>query len=57
MRQEKRGCMTDRQMQFIAWLITTVTDKCQNIEEVREVNREIRERFIGWQQENSIVSK
>lgn len=27
--------MTDKQMQFIAWLITTATDKCQSMEEVR----------------------
>ena len=25
--------MTDKQMQFIAWLITTATDKCQTMEE------------------------
>ncbi len=40
--------MTDRQMQFIAWLITTATDKCQTLEEVREMNREIREHSTGW---------
>lgn len=34
--------MTDKQMQFIAWLITTVTDKCESIEEVRKMNEEIR---------------
>lgn len=27
--------MTDKQMQFIAWLITTATDKRQSMEEVR----------------------
>ena len=31
--------MTDKQMQFIAWLITTATDKCQTIDEVREMSR------------------
>ena len=25
--------MTDKQMQFIAWLITTATDKCQTMDE------------------------
>ena len=25
--------MTDKQLQFIAWLITTATDKCKDIEE------------------------
>ena len=34
--------MTDKQMQFIAWLITTATDKCQTMEEVRAMNEEIR---------------
>ncbi len=34
--------MTDKQMQFIAWLITTATDKCQTMDEVREMNKEIR---------------
>ncbi|WP_296463025.1 hypothetical protein [uncultured Acetatifactor sp.] len=43
--------MTDRQMQFIAWLITTATDKCQTLEEVREMNREIREHSTGWMPE------
>lgn len=39
--------MTDKQMQFIAWLITTATDKCQTIEEVREMNEEIRKHSAG----------
>ncbi len=34
--------MTDKQLKFITWLITTATDKCQTIEEVRELNKEIR---------------
>lgn len=34
--------MTNKQLQFITWLITTATDKCQTIEEVRELNAEIR---------------
>ena len=45
--------MTDRQMQFIAWLITTATDKCQTLEEVREMNREIREHSTGWKRERT----
>ena len=39
--------MTDKQMQFIAWLITTATDKCQTIEEVRAMNEEIRKHSAG----------
>jgi hypothetical protein len=34
--------MTNKQLQFITWLITTATDKCQSIEEVRALNKEIR---------------
>ncbi len=34
--------LTNKQLQFITWLITTATDKCQTIEEVRELNKEIR---------------
>lgn len=43
--------MTDKQMQFIAWLITTATDKCQTIEEVKEMNKEIRKHSTGFQEE------
>ena len=39
--------MTNKQLQFITWLITTATDKCQTIEEVRELNREIRKHSEG----------
>lgn len=39
--------MTNKQLQFITWLITTATDKCQTIEEVRELNREIRKHSDG----------
>ena len=39
--------MTDKQMQFIAWLITTATDKCQTMEEVRAMNEEIRKHSAG----------
>ena len=42
--------MTDRQMQFITWLITTATDKCQSIEEVREMNEEIRMHSQGMKE-------
>ena len=34
--------MTDVQMHFIAWLITTATDKCSTMEEVRAMNEQIR---------------
>ena len=34
--------MTDKQMQFTAWLITAVIDKCNNIDEVQKLNQEIR---------------
>lgn len=43
--------MTDKQMQFIAWLITTATDKCQSMEEVREMNKEIRKHSTGFKEE------
>ena len=39
--------MTDKQMQFLAWLITQATDKCQTIEEVRAMNEEIRKHSAG----------
>lgn len=39
--------MTDNQMEFITWLITTATDKCQTIEEVKEMNEQIREHSKG----------
>ena len=35
--------MTDNQMEFITWLITKATDKCETIEEVRELNEQIRD--------------
>jgi hypothetical protein len=43
--------MTDQQMQFIAWLITTATDKCQSMDEVRKMNEEIRRHSAGIVQE------
>ncbi|MBR6452056.1 MAG: hypothetical protein IKS87_05070 [Lachnospiraceae bacterium] len=39
--------MTNKQLQFITWLITTATDKCQTIEEVRDLNQEIRRHSDG----------
>lgn len=39
--------MTNKQLQFITWLITVATDKCQTIEEVRELNAEIRKHSDG----------
>jgi len=45
--------MTGRQMQFIAWLITTVTDKCSSMEEVRKMNEEIRRRSTGLSDQES----
>lgn len=38
---------TNAQLQFITWLITTATDKCQTIEEVRKLNEEIRKHSNG----------
>lgn len=43
--------MTDKQMQFIAWLITTATDKCSDMEEVRKMNDEIRKHSAGLKEE------
>lgn len=45
--------MTDKQMQFIAWMITTATDKCQTIDEVREMNKEIRKHSAGIKDEDN----
>lgn len=49
--------MTDKQMQFIAWLITTATDKCQTIDEVREMNKEIRKHSTGFKEEKDKKEK
>jgi len=49
--------MTDKQMQFIAWLITTATDKCQTIDEVREMNKEIRKLSTGFKEEGQEQGK
>ncbi len=39
--------MTDKQVRFLTWLITTATDKCKTIEEVHELNQEIRKHSDG----------
>lgn len=39
--------MTDKQIRFMTWLITTATDKCTTIEEVHELNKQIREHSDG----------
>ena len=49
--------MTDKQMQFIAWLITTATDKCQTIDEVREMNKELRRHSTGFKVESEEPQK
>lgn len=49
--------MTDKQMQFIAWLITTATDKCQTMEEVREMNKEIRKHSAGIKTEEEEIKE
>lgn len=39
--------MTDKQVRFLTWLITTATDKCTTMEEVHELNKEIRKHSDG----------
>lgn len=39
--------MTDKQIRFLTWLITTATDKCASIEEVHALNQEIRKHSDG----------
>lgn len=39
--------MTDKQVRFLTWLITAATDKCSTIEEVHELNQEIRRHSDG----------
>ena len=46
--------MTNKQLQFLTWLITTATDKCQTIEEVRELNKEIRLHSDGLIEEDDV---
>ena len=45
------NAMTDKQLQFIAWLITTATDKCKDMDEVRKLNEEIRRHSAGLKDE------
>ena len=45
------NAMTDKQLQFIAWLITTATDKCKDMDEVRKMNEEIRRHSAGLKDE------
>ncbi len=47
--------VTNRQLQFIIWLITAATDKCHTIEEVRELNKEIRLRSNGLSDDSVIA--
>lgn len=47
------NAMTDNQMEFIIWLITTATDKCQTIEEVKEMNEQIREHSRRTKEESN----
>ena len=49
--------VTNKQLQFITWLITTATDKCQTIEEVRELNRQIRLHSDGLIEEDAESSQ
>lgn len=49
--------MTDNQMEFITWLITTATDKCQTIEEVKEMNEQIREHSKGISKKDKTKEK
>ena len=49
--------MTDKQMQFIAWLITTATDKCKDMDEVRRMNEEIRRHSAGLASESDGENK
>lgn len=44
--------MTNKQVQFLTWLITTATDKCSSIEEVRALSEEIRKHSDGLIDEN-----
>ncbi len=48
--------MTDKQMHFIAWLITTATDKCQTMEEVRALNAEIRKHSAELTEEDQGIA-
>ena len=49
--------MTDKQLQFIAWLITTATDKCKDMEEVRKMNDEIRKHSAGLKEKDDYADE
>lgn len=46
-REVGMDAMTNKQVRFLTWLITTATDKCTSIEEVHELNQEIRKYSDG----------
>ena len=46
-KERVNNSMTDKQMHFLAWLITTITDNCGSIEEVKAMNAEIRRHSAG----------
>ena len=46
-REAGMDIMTDKQVRFLTWLITIATDKCTSIEEVHELNQEIRKHSDG----------
>lgn len=43
--------ITDKQIRFITWLITKLTDQCTTVEEVRRMNEEIRQHAAGLKEE------
>ena len=49
--------MTDKQMSFMTWLITTATDKCESVEEVHRLNEEIRKRADGVKEDSEDRAK
>ncbi len=58
LRKEAMGMkeeLTNKQLQFMTWLITTAIDKCQTIEEARELNKEIRLHSDGLIEEDEPV--
>ncbi len=34
--------MTDLQMQFLVWLIATLTDQCEDMDELHQINQQLR---------------
>ncbi len=39
---EGENNMTDLQMQFLVWLITTLADRCKDMDELHQLNRRLR---------------